>query len=184
MSNVASRESRPHFRTNTGYSGRRPAPEITCSGCGGSSGHCTCLTDWRLYRQTMPHVRRVLESGKGLGQAVPIVWLAARKQSREALAQLLEQDEQREREREAFRAFFRTMRAEPHRKYSAARDREILDHLLGDFARGGDRSLVAVAAKWGRPVDYVRDLRDRCLIALRRWPKAKPATSAAARRAA
>ncbi len=180
---TASRTS-PQFRTNSRRMKSRP---ITCSGCGssiGSSISCWCLSETRLYREAMRLLPELIKSGRGVSSSQMVVNLATRREARQGLEQIVEREEQRAREQAAYRAFARDLYANPHPRFAASRDREMLEHLFGFYRRGNSiRTLDEVAKAWHRPVAYVRDLRDRCLEALRHWPAEKRSASTAGRRA-
>lgn len=186
MTNVHATSKKFTSRTTTGLGSRKTGAEITCSGCGGGPAHliwCVCLMEHRLYRELAPLARQLIQSGRDISDRQPVVWLEARRKARQGLERLVDQGEQREREAAAYSAFTRSMVGERGRRYSARRDRDILDHLLGMLRSGRARTLAEVAANWGRPVAYVKDLRDRALRAMEQWPAANPA-AAGARRAA
>jgi hypothetical protein len=126
----------------------------------------------------MPLLPELIKSVRTVSSSQAIVYLAARRKARMALEQLVGQEEQRAREQAAYRAFVCDLFKNPHPRFAASRDREILEHLFGYYRRSSSiRTLGEVAAAWHRPVAYVRDLRDRCLEALRHWPAQKRSTA-------
>ncbi|MES1207232.1 MAG: hypothetical protein ABUS79_14945 [Pseudomonadota bacterium] len=187
MTKVHAQSSKPSTRISTVRTRRKNPRPITCSGCGVTAADmvgigCRCLSEYRLYREAVRHLPELVKSGRGLAPA-PVVYLAARRRARAALEQIVALEEQRAREQAAYHAFVRNLYENPHPRFAASRDREILEHLFGFYRRScSPQSLEDVAAKWSRPVAYVRDLRDRCLEALRHWPTEKRA--AGSRRAA
>lgn len=186
MPNVHAAPPKPRFHRNTVRATQQIPRQIACSGCGATAADmigCRCLSEARLYREAVRHLPELVKSGRGLSPA-PVVYLAARRRARAALEQVVALEEQRAREQAAYHAFVRNLYENPHPRYAASRDREILEHLFGFYRRSSSpQSIEDVAAKWSRPVDYVRGLRDRCLEALRHWPAEKRA-AASSRRAA
>jgi len=187
MPTLLARRSVPSFSRNTVRPRRKNPPSIGCSACGDTADHllvglgCRCLDETRLYREAVRHLPGLLNRARGLRPA-PVVDLAGRRRAREALEAVVGCEEQRAREQAAYRAFIRNLYANPHPRYAASRDREILDHLFGVFRRSPRiRSLEQVAETWARPVAYVRDLRDRCIEAMRHWPTETRAASASRR---
>ncbi len=186
MSTVHANQTETTSRRTTVRSRRKTAAEISCSGCGATiqtTLGCRCLRETTLYREAIEFLPSLVNSARGVGPA-PVVYLAARRCAREGLEQIIAREEQRKREEAAYRAFIRAHIANPHPRFSAQRDREVLDQLFGIYRTSHSaRTLDEVAVAWHRPVAYVRDLRDRCLQALRRWPTEKRSTSTASRRA-
>jgi hypothetical protein len=175
MSTVHATATLSTSRRTTVRSRRKKPEPIACSECGGTMlNRCWCLSETRLYRETVPLLPDLIKSVRGVSPSQSIVYLAARRKARQALEQIVSQEEQREREQAAYRAFVQNLFENPHPRFAASRDREILEHLLGTYRRYHSiRTLDEVAAAWHRPVAYVRDLRDRCLEALRHWPAEK-----------
>jgi hypothetical protein len=187
MTNVHAHATCSTSRSNTGRSRRKTPAPITCSGCRGSNegGYCcSCLSETRLHREAAPLLKRLVASVKGVSVSQSRVWMTAHSSVRQALDQLVQREEQRAREKAAYYAFVRGLHDEPNRKYSVSRDRDLLEHVLGVCRLRSASTLQEIADAFHRPVGYVRDLRDRCLMAMRRWPVEKRAVSTATRRAA
>jgi hypothetical protein len=173
MNTVHANATRTTSRSHAVRSRRKKSQPITCSGCGGSTS-CRCLVEWRLHRQMVPALRQLLESGGDLTK---------RREARATLAQLVAQDEQREREEKALQAFCRAHVAP--KRFSRNRDRHAIYHMLGEYTGmapcNAGRSVERTAELFRRPVAYLKDLRERALRAT--WaPSVSVSTATASRR--
>lgn len=175
MNTVHANATRTTSRRTTVRSRRKNPRPITCSGCG-KTNECRCLVEWRLHRQMVPALRQLLESGSDL---------AKRREARSTLAQLVAQDDQREREEKALRAFFTAYEAP--KRFSRSRDIHAVYHMFGEYTgvvgMFEGRSVERTAELFHRPVVYLKDLRERALRAT--WaPSVSVSTATASRRAA
>jgi hypothetical protein len=180
METVHANQPETTSETNTGFRSR----SIQCHGCEGNArSGCGCLTDGRIVRRMREAVNQLLVKGADPARS-DHARAESRRAARQRLQRLADQAEQAEREWTSFLAFCRALKKQQRARYSARRDRDLLEFMFFDHLAGNQiqvRSVETTAELFKRPVPYVRDLRDRCLAALQTWAVDDAATSTVAR---